>query len=156
MKNIKPVIYEKLTTRQRIIASVEALARDDEEERLRLVSTCPKKNYHQTDWEYSEKMIRLVCMSMAHECDQRGNALNFLIVLFIKNIVADQWLQNIADNQAAWEAMLKGEGIAPETMKKVGPPTSLVLEIIGGLLPEADQENVEKIVEEIGGIYDGL
>lgn len=51
--NIKPQIYESLTPRQRVIASIEALARGDEEEKRRLVKSCPKKSYLQTDTAYS-------------------------------------------------------------------------------------------------------
>ncbi len=149
MKNIKPVIYEKLTTRQRVIASVEALARDDEEERLRLVSTCPKKTYHQTDWEYSEKMIMLIGMSISIECDLRGHALSVFAALLSDRVPADQWLQSIADTREAWNVTLRKIGIDPETMKKAGLPSSPIMESIYGLLPEPVPENVEKLSVEL-------
>jgi hypothetical protein len=149
MKNIKPVIYENLSTRQRVIASVEALARDDEEERLRLVSTCPKKTYHQTDWEYSQKMIMLIGMSISIECELREYGLNLFAALLSDRTSGDQWLQKIADTREAWKVMLRQMGIDPEAMKKAGLPSSPVLESIYGLLPEPVPENVEKLSAEL-------
>ena len=132
-----------------MIASIEALARDDEEERLRLVSTCPKKTYLQTDWEYSEKMIMLIGMSISVECDLRGQALRVFSAILTNRVPADQWLQNMADTRESWNVMLKQMGIDPETMKKAGLPSSPILESIYALLPEPVPENVEKMTVDL-------
>jgi len=60
MKAIKPMVYEALTPKQRVIATLEAEARDDQAEVRRLVETCPKVTYRANDERYSGTMRGIV------------------------------------------------------------------------------------------------
>lgn len=86
MKSISPTVYESLTPRQRIIATIEAEARDDQDEVQRLVKTCPKKTYRMNDADYAEEVQLLLADSMAMECDMSYMAINFLFVSLIFKI----------------------------------------------------------------------
>lgn len=133
MTALKPVIYESLTPRQRLIASIEALARNDEEEQVRLIKTCPKKAYTQTDAAYADKMTSLQDMMLAVECDMRGCALNFFMLLHLENssdfesphdlmAIAPRLIQDMLSIKQAWHDVLTEEGIDPAVMDKVYEP----------------------------------
>ena len=154
MSNIKHMVYESLTPRQRIIASIEALARGDEEEKSRLVESCPKKNYRQNDAEFADKMGALMTLMLAVECDLRGSVLGFFLALRTEPKSVHEILQNIADIQAAWEEFISSLGIDPETMAKAAPPFGAFLELIDGLLPDPDHDNVEIKIDNFNEIFD--
>ncbi len=130
--NIKPAIYENLTAHERVIASIEALARGDEEEKKRLVKTCPKKTYTMSDGAYSDKMKALFDIAMAVECDMRGYALKFLLVQWLDNNLKgdkEEIISKIINKtplpiseaisiRQAWHEVLRDEGIDPVMMEK--------------------------------------
>ena len=95
MRKIASTVYEDLTPRQRVIASVEAEARGDQDERQRLMSSCPRLNYCRTDAAYSDAMERLMRMALAVEADLRGAALSFLIAVRADPKNAHIFLQSI-------------------------------------------------------------
>ena len=140
---IKPVIYENLTHRQRIIASVEAAGRQDRQEITRLVKSCAKKNYIQTDAAYSEVMDALMTVALYVECDLRGHALLYVAALNNDSDLSGQALQNIANTQAAWHEKLKDMGINPKIMKQAAAPSHPTIEIIMGFCPEPELEQVK-------------
>ncbi len=130
MTSIKPFVYENLMPRQRIIASIEALARGDEEERQRLIKTCPKKIYRQNDAAFVERIEALETMALAVECDLRGCALDYFLALKGMAVMEGtetegklserfrKALQEMANIKAAWADILAQEGIDPDTMSK--------------------------------------
>ncbi len=140
---IKLAIYENLTHRQRIIASVEAKARNDGDEITRLVKSCAKKNYRQTDTAYSEMMDELMTVALYVECDLRGHALLYVLAINHDSGLSDQALQNIANTQAAWHEKLKDMGITPESMKQAAAPIHPTLETIIGFCPPPELEQVK-------------
>lgn len=130
--NIKPVIYENLTTQERIIATLEANARNDEEEKAKLVRTCPKKSYRLTDPAYTNMMDALHDIALVVECDMRGCALNFFMLLWLldnpeyaEEETAER-LHNLLPNtlkemmgiQRAWHEFLCEQGIALDLADK--------------------------------------
>ena len=148
--NIKPAVYESLTPRQRVIATIEAEARGDDDEVNRLVKTCPKKTYSQADAAYTDTMIKLWALSAAIECDIRGNIIGFLVsVLMERESTVDIFLQRIANTQAAWDEMLNGIGIDPDSMSKAGIPPHPIFEIIAEHIPSADVESANLYVETL-------
>lgn len=150
MKQIKNTVYENLTHRQRIIATIEAEARGDSEEVQKLVKTCPKKTYRENDAEYSDKMQAIYYMEMAVECNRRGVALMFLLAAkYEKYDTASVFLQKLSDIQAAWDGTLEALGIRPEIMAKVMPKSYLFLDLLGELLPEPDDEKVKEMQAEM-------
>lgn len=161
--NIKPAIYENLTIQERVIASVEALARDDEEEKQRLVKSCPKKTYTMSDYAYSGKMEALQDMAMVVECDMRGCALNFFMLLYLDDHLDDDkhkglhklmqkmpcQIQEMISIKQAWHDFLEEEGINPAMMDKAYKPVRhFAIEFTAAFADEMkfepDPETVEK------------
>lgn len=146
--NIKPSVYESLTVRQRVIATIEAEARGDDDEVLRLRDTCPKYTYRQADAEYSHAMLRIVVHSVAVESDIRGNIIGACMAMLMDHDEALQkFLQNIANIRAAWCAVMQERGIEPDVMKKFSPPTHFSADLIYDLLPKPDEKAVGVIAE---------
>ncbi len=145
MTNIAASVYENLTPRQRIVACVEAEARCDKEEKRRLIKSCPKKTYVQTDLEFSESMEKLMVLAMAVEADLRGSALGYFVALRIEPKIAPNFLQEISDIRAAWETTVSEMGINPDSMHKAGPPPSPILEMIDGLVPAPDRKKSKEL-----------
>jgi hypothetical protein len=146
--NIKESVYESLTPRQRVIATIEAEARGDEAEAQRLRDTCPQYTYRQADAEYSQTMIRIVAYSMAVEADIRGNAIGACMALLMDHDDAlKKFLQNMANIRAAWHGVLEEMGIDPAAIKKFMPPPHIAADVLYDLLPEPDEKTVVKIAE---------
>lgn len=146
--NIKPSVYESLTSRQRVIATIEAEARGDEAEAQRLRDTCPKYTYRQTDAEYSQTMIRIVAFSLAVESDIRGQMIGVLLSVVMEHDDAlEKFLQNMANIRAAWGQTIETLGIAPDTMRRFSPPPHMGALFMDDLLPEPD----EKVVADVAG-----
>ena len=135
--------------RPQCVACVEAEARCDKEEKRRLIKSCPKKTYVQTDLEFSESMEKLMVLAMAVEADLRGSALGYFVALRIEPKIAPKFLQEISDIRAAWETTVSEMGIDPEIMKLAGPPTSPILELIDGLVPAPDRKKAEKMAADM-------
>ncbi len=146
---IKPIVYENLTPRQRVIATIEAEARDDQEEVQRLVKSCPKKTYRTNDAEFYETLETLMHVTLGVEYELQRNALGFIAGLYLDYGAIDKFLQNIADIQAAWYETLEGMGIEPETMRKATSLTPVIIEAVEELLPDPDPENVSKIAADM-------
>ena len=149
MNKIASHVYKDLTARQRIIASIEAAARGDETEKRRLIKSCPKKTYVQTDLEFSESMENLMVLAMAIECDLRECGLGFFAALRIEPKIAPKFLQEISDIRAAWKSTVSEMGIDLKAMKKAGPPASPILEMIDGLVPAPDRKKAEKMAADM-------
>lgn len=60
--SIKPHIYEKLTTRQRIIAALEAKDRGDDTEIERLIETAPDKG-EANEFSIHKKVVSKHCIN---------------------------------------------------------------------------------------------
>ncbi len=129
--NIKSSVYESLTPRQRVIATIEAEARGDDDEVHRLVDTCPKFTFRQNDTEYSYTMVRLIALKLAIESDIRGYVIGALLSIIVEHNDALQvFLQDIANTNAAWNETMEVLGIDPASMKKFAPePDAAVLTI---------------------------
>ena len=131
------------------MACVEAEARCDKEEKRRLIKSCPKKTYVQTDLEFSESMENLMVLAMAIECDLRECGLGFFAALRIEPKIAPKFLQEISNIRAAWETTISSMGIHPKSMKKAGPPASPILEMIDGLVPAPDRKKSKELAAEM-------
>ena len=125
MKKISNSLYHNLTIEERIIASVEANARGDENEIERLIKTCPKKHYLSSDRAYSQCMDYLFVIQTAVEADLTQNALSYALTNIYKTeteksiIIKENAQQNIADIHTAWHEFLKNKGINPKTMDRI-------------------------------------
>ena len=127
MKKLKDKAYYDLSTRERIIASVEASARGDENEIQKLIKTCPRKNYSSTDFSYSKRMDYLFTMQMAVECDITSKTLDYIFAVLAmmdkdleKAIYIEEYsIQYITDIYTAWNEFLTDNGINIKTMDKM-------------------------------------
>ncbi|MGR3290540.1 MAG: hypothetical protein ACU0C9_05020, partial [Paracoccaceae bacterium] len=132
---------------------IEAEARSDEDEKRRLIQTCPKVTYVSTDACFSGPMEKVFGLAMAVECDLRGFALAFFVAIRLDPKNAIQILQPYADLRAAWEATLSEMGINPEAMKIAGPPTSSYFELIDDLIPDPDRKKSEELATEMKELF---
>lgn len=153
---IKQSTYENLTHRQRIIASIEAEARQDIQEVKRLIKSCPKKSYSITDPKYSEVMDALMTVALYVECDLRGYALQYVLALNHKSELSDQALQNIANTQTAWHEKLKDMGITPKSMKQATAQNHPTLEVITDFCPPPELEQVKYYRDIIDQYFDNV
>ena len=148
--NLKLTLYDSLTPMQRVIATIEAEARDDTTEVERLVKSCPKKTYSMNDSAYTDRLSYLMTMALAIECHIRGETIGFWIALNRdRSDYAQQFLQNIANFQAAWHQTLNDYGIDPETMAKAGAPQHGAFEFLSDLMPEPNVDNVRDSCAEM-------
>ncbi len=146
---IKPIIYDSLTPRQRVIATIEAEARGDKEEVQRLVKSCPKKLYRENDAAYTQTMHNLMYVSLGVECEMYKNAISYIAALYLDYGVMEKFLQNIIDIRTAWHETLDSMGITLEAMNKASPLKPSFVELIEELLPEPEPENVAKIAADM-------
>lgn len=153
MKSISTKVYEDLTPKQRVHASLEAIARGDGAEKQKLINTCPKKAYIQNVPEYADTMEILIGMMMAVECDIYRNALNFFAALYFDHEAKGKCLQNIADIKAAWKAALIEKEIDPDLVKKAGSKPSPVIELIEEILPKPKDESTKALTNEITSYF---
>lgn len=122
--NIKPAIYDKLTTRQRILATLEATARGDKSEVERLIESCPKKTYRMNDTAYSNTINALHIAAIIVEADLRGYALAFQMTMDKGKTLPDgteldvRFLEMFASLQAAWDEVTTGYGIPHDLADK--------------------------------------
>lgn len=155
MTAIKPAIYESLTTRQRIMAAIEAKARDDAGELVRLVETCPKKNYEMPDFAYQGMIHALERLGLAVSCDVYRLGGAFLAVHFsekdefVKEHHTLFCIQTIKETLTAWNELLEARGLDPEITSRAflvvytHPLLTAALEWEDG--PQPDRESVKHI-----------
>lgn len=152
MKDIAQQVYDKLTPRQRIIATIEAEARDDAEEVRRLVKSCPKKTYTMNDANYAEEMQMLLADSMSLECDMSHMAINYLLLEKCGKGNPESWLTGMATLQAAWDAELEERGIDPAAMAKAGCPRHPLIDWLLDSAPPPTAEAVQEVRQHMAKI----
>lgn len=128
MRAIKEATYKNMSVEQRVIASMEAIARGDENERSRLSQTCPKFHYTMTDHRYCRKLEALRDIALAVEHDIRGCILAFFdAALFyeskpsitsVKSLImrielSPEHAEDVLGIRKAWHDFLSAEGIDP-------------------------------------------
>lgn len=116
--NIKSTVYDSLTPRQRVIATLEAEARKDDSEVARLRDSCPYKSYKQRDAAWSDTMTLLMGLSVAYELDLCVAALQW------ERYQNPVFLELMATIEHEYRVALSDYGIELETMVKAGCPRS--------------------------------
>jgi hypothetical protein len=151
---IKPMVYENLTAHQRVIAVIEAEARDDEAEVQRLVKSCPKYNYRSNDAAFVETMRSLIHMTLWVEYILQRNAIGLMAALYMDNDKSiEPILQNIADIRAAWDETLKSMAIDQRTLRKAATLDPLLMDFLEELIPEPDPEYVAILAADMKGSF---
>ena len=127
MRAIKEATYKNMSVEQRVIASMEAIARGDKNEKSRLEQTCPKFHYTMTDYRYCGKINALRDMALAVEHDIRGCILAFFDTalfyereprltsfksLIMRMELLPEHAEDILGIRKAWHDFLRAEGIA--------------------------------------------
>lgn len=155
MKQISSSTYRNLPPNARIVAYLEAVARGDELEARRLVSSCPKVACRQTDPRFANKMAGMMKLAMAVQADLKESALCFFVSLRIDPHNSTAHLQDFADIRQAWAKTLKALGVSNESMARAGPPTSPVFSLLEDLLPEPEFEKSQALSEEMLKLLSG-
>ncbi|PCI52973.1 MAG: hypothetical protein COB36_14030 [Alphaproteobacteria bacterium] len=147
---IKSTIYENLKPEQRLVASIEALARHDDVEHEKLVQSCPQKTYKGADYSYSGTLQGLVSMSLSVEYDIMREALSMVAVMSARSDYVDEvvegCMQAISNIRTAWSEALKEIGIDVESMDKLsqGVRHPIIDKILNEELPEANVVAVQE------------
>jgi len=120
---IKNSVYEGLTPKQRMIATINAQVREDNNELQKLIDTCPKETCLIPDPAYSHTMQFLISLSAAVECDIRGDIIGILLAVISKQDDAiSSFAQNISNIQTAWDEVLNSYGIDSKEISKISAP----------------------------------
>ncbi len=149
MKKVPPKVYKRLKPRQRLNASLEALARGDEQERQRLYKTCPKFNYMLEDQCFVQRWNNLQAFAVAAECDLRGFELKFFIARLVESEDTLKHLRHFSNYRSAWEMALKKSGVDPGVLQAAMPPRPITDEILRPLVPPPDEAETLMIAEEM-------
>lgn len=136
MKDISSAIYETLTPQQRISATLDAMAREDEDECKRLTMTCPRKTYDQPDAEYTDGMDHILLAHMSAECDIRQQIIYFLTSMIVGSDKAENFLKNVEMMRKGWDEFFRKKGISPDTMRKITNLQGLNLEPLDQAISE--------------------
>lgn len=139
--NIRGTVYETLSPRQRIIAAMDAIARDDTAEIDRLKTTCPFRTYRQRDAAFSNAIEALFGAGLAVEADLRGAALWWWAAPVPEQ--REALLQGMAAIEAAWLALMADMGISSPTA--AAPPRHPLVECLLEIAPEPESERVAEI-----------
>jgi hypothetical protein len=139
--NISGKVYEVLSPRQRIIAAMDAIARDDTAELERLKSTCPIKTYRQRDAAFSDTVEALSGAGLAVESDLRGAALSWMVGDIPEQ--GEALLYDMAAIEAAWLALLADMGITSPTA--AAPPRHQLVVHLLEIAPTPESERVAEI-----------
>ena len=149
MKSVSPAVYDNMPPKLRLVACIEAIARNDEKEKALLIRSCPKFTYTQPDAQFLDNLECLMSLAMAVEADLREFLLQYYAVLRIEAELSRKCLQNFADYREGWHMTLKTLGIERETMALAGPPSSPVFALVEDLLPSPEAKSAKVISEQM-------
>ncbi|MEW9920018.1 hypothetical protein AB2B41_10405 [Marimonas sp. MJW-29] len=149
MKKIGPKVYESLSPRQRAVAYIEALARQDVPEQQRLLRTCPKVTVVLIDPRFTDIVERVMAMAVAKEADLRDCMIEWLLAIRIDPKSARGSLQRFSNVERAWKLVLDSIGIDEQVMAIAGPPPSPYFESFERLLPEPDETSAMALSKEL-------
>ena len=110
-------IYPALTGRQRLGAFFAALGRKDEAEAHRLRDSCPQVTFTGADPSFVTPLRGLQMMAVAVEADLRGKAMEFCAASQVAPDQLPRILEDTVAIQAAWNLLLRENGIDPEDMR---------------------------------------
>lgn len=147
MKQINPSLYENLTARQRVIATIEAEARNDEEEVQRLIKSCPKITVRQNDSAYSDTLDMLIHVDILMQRNMLMMGMCHFFMLPRDEEVGNKFAQKAANMEAAWRQVIEEKGIDYDTFRKVALPLPPVLDWVIGNTYSKDAEDLEDVKE---------
>ena len=136
--NIHGKIYEGLSPRQRVIAAMDAIARDDTAKIDQPDQDLPSAR----GIAFSETMKALFAIGMAVECDLRGAALSWWMVRTIPEQSRDL-LQEMAAIEGGWQALLADMDIASPTA--AAPPRYQMIVLLLKMVTEPKSGRVKEI-----------
>ena len=140
--NIHGKVYEGLSNRQRIIAAMDAIARDDTAEVERLKSSSPIETYRQRGIAFSETIRALFGTGLAVECDLTGAALSWWMVRAIPE-QSRELLKEMAAIEGGWQALLGDMGIASPIA--AAPPRHQMVVLLLKMATEPESKRVKEI-----------
>jgi hypothetical protein len=122
MKTLPDKYYKNLTSRQRFVATWEAIGRDDEVEKNRLMDTAPSFSYSAADHVIRDSWDSVIAVSLAIEADIRGYALTAQMAHqagLTKITIAA--LKKMKKLDAAWVGLLKEMGLSDVAIRAARP-----------------------------------
>ncbi len=161
MRNLNDKYYRALKAHERVVLSVEAEARGDDDELHRIKDTAPRKTYQQLEHEYVDTMMQLCTVSIAFESDMLANALTFAWGFGSENsqlqVAAEKALQTIANLEAGRKRIFTDLGVSTEAADAYGPTRHPVLEHLISVAPEPNGDNdgdIERLMQTLPMLKD--
>lgn len=157
MKQINPALYENLTARQRVIATIEAEARDDKEEVQRLAKSCPKITVRRNDPAYSDTLDMLIYVDILMQRNMLMMGMWHFFMLPRHEEVGNMYAQKAANMEEAWRQVIEEKGINYDTFREAAFPYPPLLDwVVGNTYSEdaKDIEDVEQIKSELEKNFD--
>ena len=144
MKQLPDKYYSNLTSRQRFVATWEAIGRGDDAEAKRLRDTAPNFKYSSADHVIRRSWDAVITISLGVEADIRGYALTAQVAHQAGlTEVAVESLKKMKKLDAAWKDLLKEIGLSEAAIREARPePHALVehlLKIVENCEPEPDE-----------------
>lgn len=129
---IKPAVYENLTAPQRLIATFEALGRNDEAEVRMLFQSCPKQTYSMPEPSFRSSYERILDMALSIEYELLNLAFKTMVLHRGDHEVAMGYLKRMGDLNAVWEAYLSEKGIS-NGIRNILPRNPMVVSLLEDL-----------------------
>ncbi len=152
---IKDNLYESLTMRQRIALALEAAVRGDEQERKKLVQTCPKKIYRMNDGVFTDAIDLFFDISLIVACDIRENLLLYAIAREQEMGEGSIFLQRVSNIKEAWKQFVLGYGVQESSLQELPPPESCYMFLVEGRLPMPQSKEVDRIYNDWKALLNG-
>ncbi len=143
-RKIPPAVYEALTSRQRLAATLVAQGRSDDGEISRLLRSQPSH-----DASLNTQLNWVNGLALAVECDIREAMIGFLIGFDRNEELETSCLQRIANLRKAWSLVMQDIGVHSDDVERASPPCSAFLEVVLPHLPEPDSDYAYNLAQSI-------
>ncbi len=122
MKKLHDKYYSNLNSRQRFVATWEAIGRSDDAELKRLQDTAPRFRCSGPDSSIKQSINGIIIAGLSVEVDMRGYALTFQMALRAgETDIAISSLKSMKTMDQMWCSLLKEIGLSDVAVKAVRP-----------------------------------
>lgn len=153
MKNLPDKYYKNLTSRQRFIATWEAIGRDDEVEKKRLMDTTPSFSYSAADHVIRDSWDSVIAVSLGVEADIRGYALECIMELRSgETDLAISSMEKIKTLDASWNSLLQEIGLSHDAIRAARPQPHPFVEHLLSIVQNYEPENDPGVDDYFGEV----
>lgn len=142
-------LYKNLTTKQRITLILEAIAREDKEEKRRLILSTPKKSYTMPDAIVTDTIGLFFNICMAVNCEIKETLLLIAMSKEGKLIkIEKNLLQKVSNLQEGLNRFVLNFGVTQEAVNSLIIAPSAYINLIADKIPEPQEAQTQKYCEQ--------